>query len=103
MLLYKIARRILFSMNPETAHAVTLANLDWAVNFGVTNLITHMPDDDPVEVMGLRFPNTVGLAAGMIKTASTLRLSAVLVSATSKSERSRRLLSLVILSRVFSV
>lgn len=67
MLLYKIARRILFSMNPETAHAVTLANLDWAVNFGVTNLITHMPDDDPVEVMGLRFPNTVGLAAGMDK------------------------------------
>ena len=26
-----------------------------------------MPDDDPVEVMGLRFPNTVGLAAGMDK------------------------------------
>ena len=103
MLLYKIARRILFSMNPETAHAVTLANLDWAVNFGVTNLITHMPDDDPVEVMGLRFPNTVGLAAGMDKDGKHVTLSAVLVSATSKSERSRRLLSLVILSRVFSV
>ena len=102
MLLYKIARRILFSMNPETAHAVTLANLDWAVNFGVTNLITHMPDDDPVEVMGLRFPNTVGLAAGMDKDGKHVT-AFVLVSVMSKSERSRRLLSLVILSRVFSV
>ena len=26
-----------------------------------------MPDEDPVEVMGLRFPNTIGLAAGMDK------------------------------------
>ena len=66
-MLYNIARRILFSMNPETAHHVIMANLDWAVQLGLTNLVTHMPDDDPIEVMGLRFPNTIGLAAGMDK------------------------------------
>lgn len=67
VMLYNIARRILFSMNPETAHHVIMANLDWAVQLGLTNLVTHMPDDDPIEVMGLRFPNTIGLAAGMDK------------------------------------
>ena len=50
-MLYNIARRILFSMNPETAHHVIMANLDWAVQLGLTNLVTHMPDDDPIEVM----------------------------------------------------
>ena len=65
--LYSTARRVLFAMNPETAHAVTMANLDWIVHLGLHKLITHMPDDDPVTVMGVRFPNTVGLAAGMDK------------------------------------
>ena len=54
-------------MNPETAHAVTMANLDWVVHAGLHKLITHMPDEDPVKVMGVRFPNTIGLAAGMDK------------------------------------
>ncbi len=67
MTLYNIARRVLFSMNPETAHAVTMANLDWVVHAGLHKLITHMPDEDPVTVMGVRFPNTIGLAAGMDK------------------------------------
>lgn len=67
MSLYNIARRVLFSMNPETAHAVTMANLDWVVHMGLHKLVTHMPDEDPVTVMGVRFPNTVGLAAGMDK------------------------------------
>lgn len=66
-MLYNLARRVLFSMNPETAHAVTMSNLDWIVQTGLHKLITYMPDDDPVEVMGVRFPNTIGLAAGMDK------------------------------------
>lgn len=66
-MLYNIARRVLFSMNPEMAHAVTMSNLDWIVHLGLHKLITHMPDDDPVTVMGVRFPNTIGLAAGMDK------------------------------------
>lgn len=66
-MLYNIARRVLFSMNPETAHAVIMTNLDWIVNTGLHKLVTYTPDDDPVNVMGLRFPNTIGLAAGMDK------------------------------------
>lgn len=66
-MLYSLCRRVLFSMQPETAHHVTMANLDWAVHMGLHKLISRMPDEDPVEVMGLRFPNTIGLAAGMDK------------------------------------
>lgn len=66
-MLYSIARRCLFAMDPETAHHVIMANLDWAVNLGVTKLVTRDPEEDPIEVMGLRFPNVVGLAAGMDK------------------------------------
>lgn len=66
-MLYNIARRVLFSMNPEMAHGVIMTNLDWIVHLGLHKLVTHMPDDDPVTVMGVRFPNTVGLAAGMDK------------------------------------
>ena len=59
-MLYSIARKILFTMEPETAHSVIMANLDWAVNLGVTKLVTRDPVEDPIEVMGLRFPNVVG-------------------------------------------
>ncbi len=66
-MLYSLCRRALFSMQPETAHNVTMASLDWATHLGLHKLLTHMPDEDPVELMGLRFPNAVGLAAGMDK------------------------------------
>lgn len=66
-MLYQLAKRVLFCMDPETAHSVIMSNLDWAVNLGVTKLVTRDPKEDPIEVMGLRFPNTIGLAAGMDK------------------------------------
>ena len=66
-MLYQLAKRVLFCMDPETAHSVIMSNLDWAVNLGVTKLVTRDPVEDPIEVMGLRFPNTIGLAAGMDK------------------------------------
>jgi dihydroorotate dehydrogenase len=67
IMLYSIARKFLFSLDPETAHHIIMANLDWAVNLGVTKLVTRDPVEDPIEVMGLRFPNVIGLAAGMDK------------------------------------
>ena len=42
-MLYSIARKILFSMDPETAHSVIMSNLDWAVNLGLTKLVTRDP------------------------------------------------------------
>ena len=69
-MLYDLARSVLFRLSPETAHAVIMNNIDWAVPFGLIKLVTHIPKDDPVTVMGLRFPNAIGLAAGMDKTGS---------------------------------
>lgn len=66
-MLYDLARAVLFRMTPETAHAVIMNNIDWAVAFGLTKLVSRVPKDSPVTVMGLRFPNAIGLAAGMDK------------------------------------
>ncbi len=69
-MLYRLARSILFQMDPETAHGLIMSNIDWATETGVTRLVAGVPKPDPVTVMGIRFPNTVGLAAGMDKTGS---------------------------------
>ncbi len=66
-MLYETARACLFRLQPETAHAVIMDNLDWAVALGFTKLVTGAEVRDPVKVMGLTFPNAVGLAAGMDK------------------------------------
>lgn len=68
-MLYKLIRSVLFQLDPETAHALIMGNIDWATASGVTRLVCPAPVQAPVEVMGLRFPNAVGLAAGMDKTA----------------------------------
>ncbi len=65
-LLYSLARPLLFSLDPETAHNVTLPALRSAARLGLTKLIAR-PKPDPRKVMGLEFPNPVGLAAGLDK------------------------------------
>ncbi len=67
-MLYKLARSVLFQMDPETAHGLIMSNIDWASAAGLTRLVAGLPKNDPVTVMGLTFPNTTGLAAGMDKT-----------------------------------
>ena len=67
-MLYKLARSVLFQMDPETAHGLIMSNIDWASAAGLTRLVAGLPKNDPVTVMGLTFPNTIGLAAGMDKT-----------------------------------
>jgi dihydroorotate dehydrogenase len=65
-LLYALARRLLFTMDPETAHNLTLPWLKRAAALGLTGLIAK-PQPDPRRVMGITFPNPVGLAAGLDK------------------------------------
>lgn len=65
-LLYKLARPFLFSMDPESAHHFTLPLLKKAVSFGMGKFIAS-PQPDPRQVMGITFPNPVGLAAGLDK------------------------------------
>ncbi len=69
-MLYEIARACLFKMDPETAHGLIMGNIDWAVALGLTKLVTGPDVSHPVKVMGLTFPNAVGLAAGMDKQAA---------------------------------
>ena len=70
--LYSLARRCLFQMDPEVAHGVTLSLLRWAETLGVLSPMMAPMPQDPVKVMGLTFPNRVGLAAGMDKEANTI-------------------------------
>jgi dihydroorotate dehydrogenase len=65
-LLYSLARKLLFSLDPETAHNLTLASLKRAAALGITNRI-EKPTFAPRTVMGITFPNPVGLAAGLDK------------------------------------
>ena len=65
-LLYAATRPLLFLLDAETAHNLTLPSLRRAARFGLTGLIPK-PAADPRSVMGLRFPNPVGLAAGLDK------------------------------------
>jgi dihydroorotate dehydrogenase len=60
--LYGLARPLLFALDPETAHRFTLRLSDFLSFPAVPSA--------PVEVMGLRFPNPVGLAAGLDKDAA---------------------------------
>ncbi|RZI41158.1 quinone-dependent dihydroorotate dehydrogenase [Herbaspirillum sp. HC18] len=65
-LLYALARPLLFTLDPEAAHNLTLPSLKRAAAFGLTGLIGK-PKSDPRTVMGITFPNPVGLAAGLDK------------------------------------
>jgi len=65
-LLYSLARPFLFAIDPEAAHNLTLPALRRAAALGLTSSIVK-PADDPRTVMGLTFPNPVGLAAGLDK------------------------------------
>jgi dihydroorotate dehydrogenase len=57
----------LFLLDAETAHHVTLRGLKVAESLGALRLLPALGDTAPVTVAGLRFPNRVGLAAGLDK------------------------------------
>ncbi len=65
-LLYGLVRPFLFSMDPEQAHHLTLPTLQKMVKLGLSGAFPRVADD-PRTVMGIRFPNPVGLAAGLDK------------------------------------
>ncbi|WP_085316223.1 quinone-dependent dihydroorotate dehydrogenase [Derxia lacustris] len=68
MSLYSLARPLLFLIDPEKAHHLTFGGLDTLEKLGLPGcLMQQRIPADPREVMGLRFPNPVGLAAGLDK------------------------------------
>ncbi len=69
--MYPIIRPILFSMDPENAHMFTLSSMRTAAKLGLTALAPSIAPL-PRKVMGLDFPNPVGLAAGLDKNGSCI-------------------------------
>ncbi|WKB53885.1 quinone-dependent dihydroorotate dehydrogenase [Eleftheria terrae] len=67
LLPYALARPFLFGLDPEHAHEVTLGTLARVQRTPLACLYGQPRVDDPVSVAGLRFPNRVGLAAGLDK------------------------------------
>ncbi len=65
-LLYALTRPLLFSLDAESAHNLTLPALRRAAALGLTRTL-RKPKPDPRTVMGITFPNPVGLAAGLDK------------------------------------
>jgi dihydroorotate dehydrogenase len=65
-LFYPIARTALFALDPERAHHLALHSLKAIAQFHLSGLLGSRVDA-PREVMGLRFDNPVGLAAGLDK------------------------------------
>ena len=63
---YDLARRALFSADPETAHELTIEGLRLGHRLGATRLMCKMRSQ-PVNCMGLEFPNPVGVAPGLDK------------------------------------
>lgn len=64
--LYSLARPLLFSLDAETAHNLTLPILKHVVGTGMGGIFAK-PKLDSRTVMGIDFPNPVGLAAGLDK------------------------------------
>jgi dihydroorotate dehydrogenase len=67
LLPYSLARPFLFGMDAEQAHELTLDSLARLQNTPLQCLWAQARVDDPVTVAGLRFPNRIGLAAGLDK------------------------------------
>lgn len=67
LLPYPLARPFLFGLDPEHAHELTLAALAAIQRTPLVAAISVPRVDDPVVLCGLRFPNRIGLAAGLDK------------------------------------
>ncbi|MFL6693316.1 MAG: quinone-dependent dihydroorotate dehydrogenase [Ramlibacter sp.] len=69
LLPYPLARPFLFGLDPEAAHDLTLRSLARLQGTPLALAWSSALVQDPVEIAGLRFPNRVGLAAGLDKNA----------------------------------
>ena len=65
--MYRYIRSILFLLSPELAHHLSMKGLKLACFFGLIK--RKNITSKPIMIMGLKFPNRVGLAAGLDKNA----------------------------------
>jgi dihydroorotate dehydrogenase len=67
--MYPFARKLLFALNPELSHELSIDLIGAAERMQIFKLFKRAQVQDPRRVMGLDFPNAVGLAAGLDKNA----------------------------------
>ncbi|GAB3512941.1 quinone-dependent dihydroorotate dehydrogenase [Pseudoxanthomonas daejeonensis] len=65
--MYSFARPFLFGLDAERAHGLGLKSLDLAYRSGTIGLLASPRQPLPTKLLGLTFPNPVGLAAGLDK------------------------------------
>src|ERR1035437_6110101 len=66
-MLYSLARSFLFGMDPEAAHDLALGSLKLIERAGMASMLADAGPARSVKLMGLEFPNALGLAAGLDK------------------------------------
>jgi len=69
--LYPAIKPVLFKLDPEVAHTVTVKMMVMAHKLGLLGTLAPRTQE-PVSVLGLNFPNVLGLAAGMDKSAGAV-------------------------------
>ncbi len=66
---YSLLRSLLFQLSPEVSHELSLEWMSAANRLKLLKPFIPSFEPSPVEVMGIKFPNPVGLAAGLDKNA----------------------------------
>jgi dihydroorotate dehydrogenase len=70
--MFRALQPLLLRLDAERAHALTLTLLNVAQQLGVLQWALPRPVSRPLELMGLKFPNRIGLAAGFDKNATCI-------------------------------
>jgi dihydroorotate dehydrogenase len=69
---YQIISPLLFLADAEKVHDITLQSLKISEKVGLLKVLPAPPTCAPRDVMGITFPNPVGLAAGLDKNAAVI-------------------------------
>lgn len=69
---YSLIKPLIFQFDAETTHDLTLKSLKYAEKTGLLKLYPAAPVCQPRQVMGITFPNGVGLAAGLDKNGAVI-------------------------------
>ena len=76
--MYALARSLLFCLDAERAHDLSLLAIESAYRTGLNPLVATKPAALPTSAFGIAFPNPVGLAAGLDKNAAHIDALAAL-------------------------
>ena len=78
MNIYSLASPLFFQFDAESVHDFTLKSLKNAERLGILRLYPAPPVCQPRQVMGITFPNAIGLAAGLDKNGAVIDAMAAL-------------------------